>query len=415
MGKLFGDNVTSLDFAEFAADLMKAVNDGDFEAATAGIINDEPAIRGTQVYRATNDRPQMLIAHGPTRGVAFVAGATNAALAGKVWGGYFEFDPLPTRTALRNRYTVAVGDFVLSEMASLGVLAGAPKVFVGHSFGGTVAQYCANSENRRGGTSTGFHCSFGSPKWLRPDDARVVGDTPGARWFNDNDPVPLFPFTVRDSLLTLLVLNPVMQRQLAEFVQARGGVQLYANGNHDPEVLPTAATTGEILNFANWILSQDSTVTSPHAMSEYVRRLRIAADNARQPLAAVRLSVEQEQPATSHSRLYTQAETRVATAVSNAQSAQNRPVLNIPQLQLFRVVRNGRVFVVTFGDVAVFLTSQRRTARSVARQWNVALRHMQSQAYVSPENLLKQMTAYLEAAADPNSGFSPQLATTLPL
>lgn len=415
MGKLRDDNVTSLDFAEFAAAIMASVVQQDWQVATAGVSRDEPAITGTQVYPATDIRPSMFIAHGPTFAATFIGGVTNPTLALKYWQGFFLFNPLPFSTAPRNTFTEALSDFVMSELTALSVGVGALKVFVGHSFGGTVAQLCAARAQAMGGTSRGYWCTFGQPKWAKGQDAQIAGNVPGARWFNQGDPVPAFPFTVRDSLATLLLLSPLMQRQLGEFVQSRGGMQVNDDGTVDPEVLPTAATIGQVLSFITWIAGQDASADSPHSIRTYATRLQTAAAAVRQPMAALRLSTVQEQPSTVSNRLYTQAEQRIATTVSTLQAQQNVPLLNVPRPRLFTATRQGRVYPINFGDVVVGLTSDKRTARSVCRQFNVALRHLQAIGFVDTENLISQFQAYLAAAADPGSGFSPVMNTNLPV
>lgn len=415
MGKLRDDNVTSLDFAEFAAEIMRSVVQQDWPVATAGITADEPSIVGIQSYPATNDRPSMFIGYGPTFGVAFIGGVTNASLALKFWQGFFDFTPLPVNTARRNTFTDSIADFVVAEMTRLGVGVGALKVAVGHSFGGTVAQVVATRAQFLGGTSRGYYCTFGSPKFVRGADATVIGSVPGVRWMNDADPVPLFPFTINDSLLTLLLLSPLLQRQFAEFVQARGGMTIFSDGTTEPTVLPPNATTGEILSFITWIFGQDASVASPHAISEYATRLHTAASAARNPLQALRVSTEQEAPATVSSRYYTQQQQRIATAVSRVQAQQNEPVTLVPRVRLFTYERQGRIWVINFNGSSVGLTSDKRTARSLCRQWNTALRHLQSTAFISTENLTQQFTQYIAAASDPTSGFTPTMNATLPV
>lgn len=414
MGKL-RDNVTSLDFADFASSLMVAVQNGEWAAVRAGLFNDEPSLVADQSFTADGTRPQMYLAWGPTIAVAFIGGVVNLSLAQKFWLGYFRDALALTGTAERNIFTEDIASLIQDLFTQKGVGAGAPKVYVGHSFGGTVAQLCAERDTFRGGTSRGYYCSFGSPKWARSDEAHACRTVPGTRWFNSDDPMPVFPFTIRDSLATLLLLRPDMQNQLGGFVQSAGGCQLNPDGTVDPEVLPTSPTIGQILSLPLWALGSDTAITAPHGMPEYVRRIRIAAAASRQPTAATRISVETEQPASSTSRYYNQQEQRVATTVANLQAQQNQPALAVPRPQLFAYYKQGRIYPVTFGNTIVCLTSDKRTARSIARQGNVFLRHLQTMGFVDPENLLQQFTAYLAAAADPGSGFVPTMNTQLPV
>lgn len=415
MSKLFDENVSSLDFAEFAAAIMQAVHQNDFPAAISGVVNDSPGNWKTLTKVADGNFPDMLLMAQGTRGVAFIGGAVNLSLAQKFWQGYFRDFTGLTGNVPRNTFTESLADYVETTLTQAGLGLGAPGVFVGHSMGGTVAQSLGGRFTYRGGTSRGYYCSFGSPKWLRDD---VVGQyrlVPGTRWMNDNDPIPLFPFTARDSLTTLLILPPLLQNTMAHYVQSAGGVQIDAQADTSPEVLPLNASVGNILTYPGYLLGINAQPLAGHAISLYLDRLHTAALAARQPLAAVRISTTAEAPATATSRYYTAQEQRVATAVSVKQQEQNRPTLDIPRPRAFRVFRQGRVFLVTFGEVTVALTSDRRTARSIAAQWNVALRHLQTMGYVNIENFLQQMQSYLAAASDPTSGFSPTMNTALPV
>jgi hypothetical protein len=414
MGKLRDESVSSLDFAEFAATVLQAIRVSDFPRAVALVRGDEPSFTQVKALAASNDLPDLLLAYGPTFAACFIGGAENLSLAGNFWHGYFNDLSGLTGTVSENRFTVSTAQYVANVLAAGGLLPGAQAVYVGHSFGGTVAQQLALWRQQTGGTARGYHCSFGSPKWAKADTSTAVGAVPGARWFNDDDPIPLFPFTVRDSLTTVLLIPPIMQNQLSTFVQPRGGVQLLANGNHAPETLPTNANVGNILTYPGYLLGITEQPLGPHAISEYVSRLQTAVEHTRQPLNSVRLSVQEERPQHSSRLFVNREEERVATALSVATETQHQATLDVPRVQLFTYSRQGRVFVIAFGNVPVGLTSQRREARILTRKFNSALRHMQTLGYVSPDNFLKQMEGYITAASTPGGGFTPVMNTTLP-
>jgi hypothetical protein len=231
---------------------------------------------------------------------------------------------------------------------------------------------------------------------------------------NIDDPVPLFPFTSAQSLAVLILLNPVVNAMLSHYVQSAGGVQIKPTGATEESAIPTAATVGSFLNYPGYLLGSNDNPLAPHALGVYADRIDLAISATPQPLAAVPGSPRPEPVETTPSRIFRQEEAKIATALSNAERAQNSVPLDIPGPQLFKAQRQGRVYVVTFGGVVVSLASSKRTARSLARQFNAAFKHLQRSAFVDIENLASQVSAYLAAASNPTGGFSPVMETVLP-
>lgn len=415
MGKLRDTNVSCVENALFCARVMQAVAEENFSAAQAMLTAEEPTINGVYSIPSTNDNPAFLIAKAPAFDAVFVAGCVNLPLAVKCLTGWA--GPIGDTLVLSewNSFARTVSTAIRGVMVGKGAYNGVQQIYVGHSFGGMVAQDLANLCRQDGATRGPSYTTFGSPKLGQVAMANANRSVPGLRWMMDTDPIPLLPFTLEDFANLISLALPRQIQEYGQFVHWRGGLLIDGHGEYVPAELPNIPIPNALTSIASFLLAYDNKSLPGHGMGTYVSALDAARLASESSASVIRNVGSIEEPISSSRREMTTQEARIVTAISGAQVAQNRPVLVIPPTQLFRVVRSGRVFLVTFGDHTIGMTVKKKTARSLARQFNVAFRHLQTTAIVQPETFLNQLQAYFTAAVDPTSGFSPTINTTLPL
>jgi hypothetical protein len=163
-----------------------------------------------------------------------------------------------------------------------------------------------------------------------------------------------------------------------------------------------------------WLANQDIGVDSGHSIQVYAARLRTMVPlQPALPLAVIRNPPMPRHPQPAAREIVQHAAAVAGTIVSVARQQMEGPLI-IPTQNLFIAVRVGKIWRVRFGGVDVAIAPFRRRARGLALAGNNFLRRLQREAVVSPEDLAIQFTAYLAAASDPESGFRPQLNTTVP-
>jgi hypothetical protein len=201
--------------------------------------------------------------------------------------------------------------------------------------------------------------------------------------------------------------------QFALFAHTKGGLQLDAEGNQTEQYLPTNVGGFPTLAIASWLLDQDRGGLGPHTIPEYQRRLALRQSSnppvnqpgAQQggviaPLVEPRKPIQEEQ----------QTLRAIIRRDANAQGV--GPTI-IPPDQFFYKVKVGNVWAVGFGGKIISIGWTRRKAGHLATAGNTFLRRLLRQALVDPTSFVEQWSAFVSAAASPDSGIRPTLNTRL--
>jgi len=104
---------------------------------------------------------------------------------------------------------------------------------------------------------------------------------------------------------------------------------------------------------------------------------------------------------------------RVVQKIGEQQREQNHVIANAPKAVLFRPVRQGRIWTVTFGNIIVPQGVREDTCRHVCRAGNDFLKSLPKQGLVDPIALKDQFEAFLVFAVSPESEWEPKLKTNL--
>lgn len=406
----------SLAYNEFVAELMKFASANDWASFKRVLDEDQaPAILRYDEVPETSNYPRYMVVSGRDFQMAATCGVSRLSHATQLLRNYYSisFTGDVVSTYDINPYVNAYAAEVKTVMDRQSLDPLIPRHFIGHSLGGACAELLTCYRELAGYSAQTFGTTFGGVKWTTGPAAKNFGRR-CQRWMNDTDPVPLVPFGVSTCPTVIAEYHLWILNAFLQYRHCSGGLNLNDDGTFEDAILPENATVRDVVNMAAWLLSVETQGIAGHAMSEYYERLVAASDRATDVFQGYSgEGGSYEAPETRTSRYYNQIEARVATTVSNQQAAQNAAVLSIPPDQLFRVVRQGRLYVVAFGSSTVALTACRRTARSLCRQFNQALRHLQSTAFVDPASFLSRLEEYFGQAANTSGAFTPVMQTQL--
>ncbi len=284
---------------------------------------------------------------------------------------------------------------------------------VGYSLGGALAiamTYEMTLGNDRHKKKT---FTYGAPRSGGAQIRDVLARSPIVRYMAEQDPIPLIPPRLQEVPQMAPFGIPSVFISWSSMVHCQGGVVVNADGSLEEAVVPpnAAMTTG--VSLVDWLFSLELTGGNPHSLSTYIAYLRNAA--ARRPrVQEKKVDVAPaEVPADLRRVEVNQARDRQVTAVANAQKVQNAQIAVHPDVVLFKAVRMGRVWIVTFGDKIVCQGVRADTARHLARAGNDFLKSLPKQALVDPIGLAAQFEAFLAFASSPDSEWRPTLRTNL--
>lgn len=362
---------------------------------------------------ATTTCPAFYAARSGDTTIVLIAGCTiwshASAVIEEYSGGYFDSLTLPV-----NKLWSECADRITSILHTNALDVGSDWVLVGHSFGGTIATYMLQSRITEGNGATTWATTFGSPKYGNTTQAQGLTNANLARWFGSDDPVPLVPPTTQDSIAVAVVFSLRELTRFGNFVQPAGGLQITPAGEITSAIVPASASMSTVMSLTGWLLAIDGSSASGHHIAAYQARLALWITNhptVNNPPAqgggVLRVTNDNR-------RVVNAAEQRAFQQLQDLAERQNAQPVLIPPAQLFRVRRDGRTYIVTFGDTVVSVSPHKSGAHQLARTWNAALRSLQHQPLVETDDLLQQLQAYTDVAADPDSGIRPTLNTHLP-
>jgi len=350
--------------------------------------------------------------YGQLNGVTLILfdGVENLYQAGALTSGYYLTQGGGiSRTT--NRYLTDSIAYYNSFLAGTHITRTGNFVIAGYSAGAALAYNYARWLTLNTDAPEPIIWTFGGCK---PGD-RTLADSfsPrfGLRFFNDSDPVPLFPF----NLSTYTLYNPLAVFDdlvfVNNFCQPGGGVEVFANGTGRSASVPSAAASMPMLSFASWLLGQVQAPNGPHSIQTYINRLQLAVDAEPLPRVDQAQGGPPEVPP-----VLTPAEVRAGQAAAvqtifRLGNIQQGGEVTIPEPQQFSAFHDGKIWAVDFRGTTVAIGPTKKRAHGLARVGNDLLRRLQRQGIVDPAAIADQFEAYFVQAADPNGGFDPVLNT----
>jgi hypothetical protein len=361
---------------------------------------------------AASDCPAYYFAVSASRLCVLVDGVQTLTQGLGVWNGYigsFAGNPPPEV----NQWYVTAANYIIARINALAPIPPNVQLYGGHSVGGCIACLVARALKQANGNVQPYVHTFGSPRIGDALTADTLDPVSIWRWMNTDDPVPLLPPLIADVPALAFATPAHAWIRFSHFVHTRGGIQVDSLGNLTPEELPTTASIGQTSNLVAWLATLDGTSNNSHSIGTYAANI-LATFPRLTPPEAQGLRFAPEEPATHVSRQEVNAQEAASYQIVHAASErQNSADLTIPPRQVFRAIRQGRIWAVVFADQVVSLAPTKRSARGVARSFNESLRRLQVQGVVDPTAFSAQLQAYFVEAVDPASGFVPPMNTVM--
>lgn len=99
-----------------------------------------------------------------------------------------------------------------------------------------------------------------------------------------------------------------------------------------------------------------------------------------------------------------------STVYVRQEGIQNQQIQATPPNALFKARKNGTIWYVYFGGVAVAVGPRRRTAQGLARSGNDFVTRLQRQGAVDVDASVEAWTAFYQLASQAGNGYVPVLA-----
>jgi len=349
-----------------------------------------------------------------SRLIFYIDGIGNDLQAADIIAGYSDTSVLlrPSQ-GTTNTFFLRQADRILSKLNTFRTV---PEFvdFVGYSAGGATALVLRSSVALAGSLAKMKIFTYGSPRSFGGAGRDAADRAAIVRYMTPDDPIPLVPLDVGDNPhLATFVPAPVLMAW-ATFAHTQGGMQINGDGTTEARALPVNAAAFPVSSVVSWLWSQENDSANAHAIARYVAYLSVGVTTRPAPaqqLGGLGGGEDFDVPAR---RQVNRERARVETAIQTQGRQQNIVEEVVPDAQLFKAVRIGRVWWVAFGDRLIVAAPIKKRARHLARAGNDFLRSLPKQAVVDPQGLSDQLTAFLQAAADPASGFVPTINSNFP-
>jgi len=231
---------------------------------------------------------------------------------------------------------------------------------------------------------------------------------------NDNDPIPAIPPRIDEFPVAAFLFPPPVVRLFGQYVQGAGGFVLTPGGLFSPGQQPPFFRATLVADLGAFILSQLTSASSGHQISQYIARLTLSLPPPDRTAIITQRPASQEPIALRDSTEGRRATESVVVALRGLQQAQDAAPVNVPQPQRFTAYRQGDMYAVSLGNLTVALCTRKKHALAMKNAGNAWLQFMQTMAVVDTNALLAQFTAYIAAASDPTGGFRPVMNTQIP-
>ncbi|HET9309357.1 MAG TPA: hypothetical protein VFO46_25305 [Candidatus Sulfotelmatobacter sp.] len=376
------------------------------------LSTDTPGVIASTLYPANGGNLAFYVARlNAGVVVVLVSGIESLQAAAGLYSGYW-----PATNNLGgsvNSWSQAQADAIKALLIAKGWWGGSANfIAAGHSAGGTVAPILADTMKQAFPSYRVCWHTFGSPRLGMLDRAQVAERTPGARWFWHADPVPLLPLRFADAPWLVPVLGYIPLLHAGLYVHWRGGWQLIPGEVGHPEELPVDAAVSPVTSIATWLANIESEPNSGHNVHEYQAFMEAECSLLTNTDVNPTRLEPVEQPESLQRRVVNRVEAQFAESIANAEHRQNAIPVVIPTPEVWKAVRQGRIWIVTLGDQQIAIAGGKKAARGLARLMNEAFRRLQRTAVVDPTALTQQLDAYLVAASDPAGAFRPVMNTT---
>lgn len=406
--------------AELLASAIHALQSGiPQDTVNLFFIEDRPGFVRS-VYRPADDgSPLLYMAELDGFYQVLIGRTPNAGSAYDLWNGYFDVTFSAPFTAT-NAYLNTVTNFLDGILAGWVTRPELPIHFAGYSLGGAICQRLALLAYARNPGVIPECITFGAPRCMGRDEGNSFAFIHTLRWMNSDDPVPMVPLP-EGGLPSYAPFVSILQMNKASlFAHGPGGSEITADATIRAATTPSQASMGAQASFTSWLWSVMNGSVNSHSLVTYLTRFRqwitdssgetsggdwgdddVSGDDWETPALIAPLVLRRQQRSQ-------------ANAIAAVQAVQNTLTTDIPPDNQVYVTRQGRIYNVNWTGRVLTVTTNRKTARHLARALNDVLHSLQKQAVVSPEALNDSLSEYLVNAANPALPFVPHLNTTWP-
>lgn len=412
--------VTSVPKAELLASAIFALQSGIPQGTVDGFFTDDRTGFQRSVFREADAGSPFMYLVDMTDFYQVLIGRTpNAGAALDLWNGYFDVT-FSTQFSASNTYLNRVSRFLYAIMRGWVTRPGVPMRFAGYSLGGAIAQRFALMEWARDQSLIPEVITFGSPRSMGHDEGQSFAFTHTVRWMNNDDPVPLVPLP-EGGLPSYAPFVSLLQMNKARFfAHGPGGSQITAEGVISGQTWPQNAGISAQVSFGSWLWSVINGGINAHSLQSYLERFRKWLDDHTGEVSGGDwddpdiVGDDWEDVRLIQPVVLRRAQAQQADSIATQQAVQQLMPTQIPAENQVYVTKEGRVYAVNWSGRVITVTTHRRTAHQLSRNFNHVLASLQHQAVVNPSSLTDAFSEYLTNAADPALPFTPTLNTQWP-
>lgn len=300
---------------------------------------------------------------------------------------------------------VKVLDAIPPEVSSNFLLAG-------YSYGGALAQAVAALLAVRDLPGRIQVATFGSPRIGNSSLARTLQNATVRRYMVDTDPVPRFPPHFFEAPTALIAVGFPTAFFWTAYSQVQGGIQLEANGEGSPAVLPGRSVPATDVQLAQWLASAYSIGGDPHSQFTYQSRMALSAAKEALSPPAFNVGSGAEGDSTLTESAFLSDKASFAAALTNAMHEESGSMLYVPVNFRPKVTFIAGVYsVVWMGDtMGQFPTKS--GAKTYAKYLFKFLREHSDASMLFSGSATDAWPRWLVAASNPLNGFLPTLTVT---
>lgn len=406
------------------AELLASAIDGLQRGIAQSVVDtyfseDRPGFVRSVMRAADNGSPLMYMAELDGWYQVLIGRTPNAGAALDLWNGYFDVTFSAPFTA-SNTYLNRVTSFLAGILRGWMTRPGYPVRLAGYSLGGAIAQRLALQFTDPGGDIPPECITFGAPRSMGFEEGQTFPFTQTLRWMCNDDPIPLVPLP-EGGLPSYAPFVSILQMNKASlFRHGPGGSQITADAVISGQTWPQNAGISPQVSFGTWLWSAMDGSLNPHSLVTYLTRFRQWLDDSGGSTSGGDwddpdiVGDDWEDQRLIPPLVLRRQQADQANAIAAQQSVQQLMQTEIPPENQVYVTREGRVYSVNWSGRVITVTTHKRTAHQLARNFNATLRSLQHQAVVSPQGITDAFDEYIQNATDPALPFVPHLNTQWP-
>lgn len=343
----------------------------------------------------------------------FVGPTQDINMASAIIKGYLPIVNLPPRRP-QNDWADGAAQYLVERARVNHMPATSSYVIAGYSAGGMVATSLFAALHIANPDLNLSLMTFGSPRTLTGAFAGTLQHSGIARWMNDTDAVPLLPPRLTLAPAWAAALPTANITQYGNFVHTAGGISINASGVARYSVLPQGSQLAPTLSLAGFLFAQVDGNNADHSIDTTIARLRVALGSRGQSQQQAIPFGIMEPVADVATREANAIQRQQVQNIFRAGQVQDAVPVVIPETLKAKVVRQGRQYMVYWGDTFIATGPTKKKAFRLKNDFNHMLFDLQRQAVTEPDALVRQFQQYFDLATQEGNGFQPVMQDQFP-